>query len=407
MDMEKLKKKELAEFSLLKDILEYNILLGDLKSAGENLSGTKVYPKYYMSKGYGSIKVERDANGDITHIAGGRELQYGKKVSVAKDSEQKPLVYSQKNGLTIQLEGMVHPATQSVYKVLKKEDSFAVFAGLCETAPSADLLKYVGVSTANERDMYKIFKEDGLDKNVRMFNTYHYTVYVPSADAMEDAIQKGLPTWVELEAKYKQLSGWEADSLVKLQTKYKESMSEDDSLEWIAFKENLQKDKIALKKNVDLLHHFIKYHFQDNSVYVDNVKHQLVVEGKDPETAVTYETAALNEETKRFCPVLVKTATKGGRETLSVRGDFSEKQKGEPNYNTCYVNNNPEDENRLYNVMARDIEFKGDYIYTSSFSVVHQIDGFLANDVIFDPAAESGSGRFKTEEYVIVTEEKQ
>ena len=89
----------------------------------------------------------------------------------------------------------------------------------------------------------------------------------------------------------------------------------------------------------------------------------------------------------------MKTAKKGGVETISVRGDFSARQKEDASYNTCYViNSNPADENVLYNVMTRDIEFKGDYVYTSSYAVVHLIDNFLANEVIFD----AETNKFKT-----------
>ena len=48
--------------------------------------------------------------------------------------------------------------------------------------------------------------------------------------------------------------------------------------------------------------------------------------------------------------------------------------------NVCYVvNADPTVENKLYNVMTRDIQFNGTSgdVATSSYAVVHQIDGFL------------------------------
>ena len=376
--------------TLLKEVLEYNIIVDDIEACGINLDKEEVYPKYYMSKGYGSVKVTRDANGKVTHIAGGRELQNGKNLPVA-------VCHEQENGLTLQLDGgMMHPATQSVYKVLQKPE-FEKFRILSTTSPSTELLKYIGVSTAKEREKYSLFVKEGLDYNVRMFETYHYTVYVPSNEAMIDAHEnKGLPTWEELELEHNKLVSWTSDSLVKLKAKFAESKLEADSLEWLAFREEIKQDSLALKDNVELIRHFVKYHFQDNSVFVDNVRHEIIVDGGKPAEdykGEKYETSALDTETNKFCQVLVKTAKKGGVETISVRGDFSARQKEDASYNTCYViNSNPADENVLYNVMTRDIEFKGDYVYTSSYAVVHLIDNFLANEVIFD----AETNKFKT-----------
>jgi hypothetical protein len=126
------------------------------------------------------------------------------------------------------------------------------------------------------------------------------------------------------------------------------------------------------------------------------VRHEILVDGEEPAkdyVGETYETSALVVNTNKFCRVLVKTEKKDGVATIAVRGDFSDKQKTDPHYNTCYVvNTESADENVLFNVMTRDMEFKGDYVYTSSYAVLHQIDGFLANEVIFD----AETNKFKT-----------
>lgn len=374
--------------TLLKEILEYNIIVGDIDSCGMDIDRAQAYPKYYMSKGFGTVKVRRDANGKVTHISGGRELQHGKEIPVV-------VCHEQENGLTLQLDEMMHPATQSVYKVLQKPE-FEKFRILSTTAPSTELLKYIGVSTAKEREKYSLFVKKGLDYSVRMFDTYHYTVYVPSNDAMTEAHDKGLPTWEDLEKEYMKLMSWTSDSLVKLNTKFAESKLEADSMAVVAFKNEITRDSLALKSDVELVRHFVKYHFQDNSVFVDNVRHEILVDGEEPAkdyVGETYETSALDVNTNKFCRVLVKTEKKDGVATIAVRGDFSDKQKTDPHYNTCYVvNTESADENVLFNVMTRDMEFKGDYVYTSSYAVVHQIDGFLANEVIFD----AETNKFKT-----------
>ena len=389
--------------TLLKEILEYNIIVDDLTMQRTDLAGNRKYPKYYMSKGYGTVKVERNATGEITSVAGGRELQHGKTIPVG-------ICHEQDNGLTLQLdEGLIHPATQSVYKVLGQRSEYEKFYSLCSTKPSDDLLKYIGISSAKEREKYGIFITGGLDNSdrlVRMFDTYHYTVYVPSNEAMTKAHEEqGLPTWEALEAEKKKLESWASDSLVKLKKAFVASKLEADSIKWIGLKEQITQDSLALKANVELLHHFIKYHFQDNSVFVDDVRHAIKLDIGDVngdgardyeyDDEVTYETSALDAESNKFCSVLVKTAkSKDGKETISVRGDFPDKQESDPDYNTCYVvNTNPGDENALFNVMTRDIDFNGgSYVYTSSYAVVHLIDGVLANEIIFD----AETNKFKT-----------
>ena len=133
-----------------------------------------------------------------------------------------------------------------------------------------------------------------------------------------------------------------------------------------------------MKADVELIVNFVKYHFQDNSVYVDNLPHS-IVEGEEVKYVVKYETAALDEVTKRFSAVTVQTQNG----TISVKGDIDEID------NTCYVNNAEGTEGILHNIMTRDIEFSSQNIETSSYAVVHQIDGFLVNSRIFDATTQT------------------
>ncbi len=365
---------------LLKEMLEYYIIPDDMEAAEDCEKGRK----YYMAKGYGTVKVGRDEQGRVNALAGGRELQNGTMIPLGREP------YYMNNGQTYRLDaGMIHPATQSVYDVLSKTADFEEFFALCQpmgmSALFEYLVKYINANKESSevkdvtKDIYSIFDEKK-NNNVRMFDTYHYTVYVPSNEAMVLAHEQGLPTWDELNDEYLLVSGLEKDSLPKLA---------DDSLKAVALKAEIAERKQDLRAGADLIMSFVKYHFQDNSVYVDNVPHALEIEGQAPEYEIVYETAALNAETNRFCSVLVKTedSTPTGKSTISIRGDFAD-----GDYNVCYVNNTVEtEEHRLYNVMTRDIEYSGSYVYTSSYAVVHQIVGqnpgelgFLVNDVIYD-----------------------
>ena len=115
-----------------------------------------------------------------------------------------------------------------------------------------------------------------------------------------------------------------------------------------------------------------------------------MVEGNNVYTVVNYETASLDNLTKRFSKVTVETKDSpySTHPTISVKGDIDEID------NTCYVINSGK-EGQDYNIMTRDIEFASSSslvnIETSSYAVVHQIDNYLVNDRIFK------NGRFTTE----------
>ena len=376
--------------TLLKEMLEYYIIPEDMADSEDREAGRK----YYMAKGYGTIKVGRDENGQVNALAGGRECQNGTMIPVGSKPEEKA------NGMVFYLNsGMIHPATQSVYDVLSKTEEFKNFHSLCypyiDEAFFTSIRKYAKEIEGRDikAEQFEIFNDADLDHiRVRMFDTYHYTVYVPSNEAMELAHEQGLPTWEQLSAELTTVTALERDSLPKLD-------GDSDSLKIVELTTEIKERKKDLIAGTDLILNFVKYHFQDNSVYVDNVAHKYEVQGADPKYEVEYETSALNTKTNKFCPVLVKTEEnpQTGKNTIAIRGNFSDKASGKAfhdrDFNVCYVTNGvEEDEHKFYNIMTRDIDYnKGDFVYTSSYAVVHQIAagvdgglGFLVNDVIYD-----------------------
>ena len=281
---------------------------------------------------------------------------------------------------------MIQPATQSVFKVLSTKPEFAKFYELCDSRETVlDVIAPVdnkGVAMTDSIQRYQIFASlKGLDYNVRTFNTYHYTVYVPTNDKVEEAYAKGLPNWDDMELEAEEISTLSAQ-LNDMELEFDDLMNAGVAQEEIdaaqtAINEltaDIKKRVAALKAEVELVTSFVKYHFQDNSVYVDNLPHS-ITEGADVKYVVDYETATLDTRTNRFSTVTVET--KNG--TISVKGDIEDMD------NTCYVMNVEGTEGTLYNIMTRDIEFASTgNIETSSYAVVHQIDNFLVNDRIFD-----------------------
>ncbi|MBR5841288.1 MAG: hypothetical protein IKY64_01570 [Bacteroidaceae bacterium] len=364
---------------LLKQMYEYYIVVGDFANGN----------KYHMSKGFGTIKVDTDAEGNVLNIMGGREVALGTEVPMGH-------IYPQKNGRTYRLDaGMIQPPTQSVYKVLGdsvNHPEFSEFYKLC--LGSADVLNTIapldkkGSPIQDSIKRYMIFENlNGLDMNVRTFNTYHYTVYVPENDKILEAYEQGLPNWYDLEDE-----AYAIEEIKIVKTEKEEALLDIEPTDTVAINAlQAQIDELAaeinarikaVKTDVELIVDFVKYHFQDNSVYVDNLPHS-IVEGEEIKYVVDYETATLDEVTKRFCTVRVQTQEGNNGPTISVAGDITGMD------NTCYVINEAGTEGQRYNIMTRDIEFKdksttSPLIETSSYAVVHQIDGFLVNDRIYD-----------------------
>ena len=404
--------------NLLEQMMEYYIIVGDFEDGN----------KYHMAKGYGTVKVEygsqtrtRVRNGVteevpvVDRVYGGHEIE----IDTTGIDTGLPIgeMYIQENGVTYRLDaGMIQPPTQSVYKVLSdpvRHEDFNEFFQLCQTSDA--VVELVGARNekgqidADSTKKFLIFENaNGLDYNIHTFNTYHYTVYVPTNDAILDACEKGLPTWDVLEEETEEVNE-EIANVADLETQIEElqntlalkiSNNEPDTAVVRIQIDNLQATvnqknaqittrKKDIEKRAMLIIDFVKYHIQDNSVYVDEKPHQMI-EGNNVYTVVNYETASLDNLTKRFSKVTVETKDSpySTHPTISVKGDIDEID------NTCYVINSGK-EGQDYNIMTRDIEFASSSslvnIETSSYAVVHQIDNYLVNDRIFK------NGRFTTE----------
>jgi hypothetical protein len=164
---------------------------------------------------------------------------------------------------------------------------------------------------------------------VRFFNNYNYTIYVPTNEQVAAARDKGLMTWSEI------------DEWVKGRTNdYEDELSETD--------------RAKARAMITVLVNFVKYHFQDNSLFVDNVSAE-----------ETYTTSCFNNSTGNYVRVNVKQTP--SRITLT---DAMGNQV-----------NVVSDEGK-YNIFAREISYdarsaSASYIKNSSYVVIHQIDKYL------------------------------
>ena len=236
-------------------------------------------------------------------------------------------------------------ASKSVYEILKEHDSFSKFLEyLTEVGMDASIRNKIGTEDSLKKLTTETYgtlidcagKEN---KNISTFDNFNYTVYVPSNNAIQKAINdKYLPTFDD----------------VKNQAK-----SETKSVE---------KQRFVMLRILD----FLRYHLQDNSI---------IYEGA-PVDDVKYETAKMDRLTRRFSSVSVINDASG----IKVYG------KGQKKEEACIVDRNTTDATTgkpLYNLFSREYWFKNKpknsdtksnirskkpIIYSSSNAVVHLLD---------------------------------
>lgn len=330
----------------LHDLMEYFIVVGDFDNGN----------KYHLSKGYGTVKVQ-NAGAGVTQIYGGEQIENGRQVNVLTIYDQTEAG----NGKTYLTDALPTPPTKSVYSIMSSTPEFSQFFDLCQLEDSVVYLAFPNAKThwADSLKKYSIFYKgatgnNGRDYNVPFFSTYHYTVYIPSNEAMDAAYECGLPR------------NWE------------EVMTYKDSPDTLAY-------------YLRTINKFLRYHFQDNSVYVDNLPFS-VTEAGVVNYRVDYETAALNENTGRFYNVTLETQNG----TLTVTDEVGN--------TSSIVNDDPATEGKLYNIMARDLTFNNNNpksassIETSSFATLHLVDKVLLNSGVGEIGAD-GKWHFYTIDY--------
>lgn len=280
----------------LSDILENAIVVGDIEDGHT----------YYKTKGGGIIKVQ--GSGNSLKISSGLQVEHETPVPVTR-------VYDQTengNGKAYVIEDeLLMSSRKSVYQTLSEHPEYARFLELL-SGGDPDSTDYNLLTSQIDK------KYSCIDQNVRLFDTYNYTVYVPTNEVIEDLhARRILPYWEDFEA--------EEDPVKRYQLK---------------------------NRIVD----FLRYHIQDNSVYI----------GDATRDSLSFESAKLNPENKRFYSLKVINGVDGKLSVIDHLG------------NERNVVTTP----GLFNNTCREFAFDTgkNTIYTSSYAVVHQIDGALFYD---------------------------
>lgn len=311
--------------SQLVDILNYHtVLLESGETFGHN--------KYYKTKHGGEICLQ--GNGQAgSSIVSGAQIDNGAAPSVIK------AVYNEKNGKAFRISNIIQAPQNSVAKTLKINDQFSEFYEACSGFSATDILKWAGISDdtnsfgTTEQDQYIIFtstygtgknaiKKACLDENVKMFNTYNYTLYAPDNAAMEEAYANGLPRWSDIQALFEKYGDEAPDNV-----------------------------RAEVLEQIKAIREFVRYHFQSISLYADKT-----VEGG------TYQTLATNE-----LGLAREIKVSGGNDKIVVTDGANIQHVVDANAS-----------GKVANAMARDYWFNNSAqsataITTSSFCAVHEI----------------------------------
>lgn len=177
-------------------ILDSHIVVGDISSNKE----------YYVTKANDIIRIT--GTGNNMQVRGGYNIEKNTVVNVEQTFEQA-------NGTTYFINEAIEPALKSVYAELSSNPAFSSFYELLSNVP--------------ETYTPQIFAQQGVDFVVKFFNAYRYTIYVPTNEAIDNAISQGrIKSWATINAT--------ADATLRI-------------------------------KYINQMVRFLRYHFQDNAIF--------------------------------------------------------------------------------------------------------------------------------------------
>ena len=291
----------------LKDLLDNLIIVGNVEDGH----------KYYRTKGGSVIKVENAGREGVMTVAGGLQIEENSPLTVS-------IIYDQTtsgNGKSYVIEtGLPMCSKKSLYAILKEREDCSLFLDMLMNGGSANPLLKTRLSSYTCADY-----------NCSLFDAYNYTVYVPTNAEIQKLIDQGyLPTWTDFE-----------------------------NLDADQFDGNATALKQARKVVADRILNFLKYHIQDNSVYI----------GGEPTVNVKYETSTLNPLNNRFFSVTVNADDNN----LTIADQLGNTRRVMTNGNS-------------FNVVGREYWIQNatnvntTNLYNASDLVVHQIDGPLFYD---------------------------
>ncbi|MBQ9640997.1 MAG: hypothetical protein IJV06_05510 [Bacteroidaceae bacterium] len=221
----------------MEDILD-NLIITQDYTAGK---------QYYKTKGNTFVRIV--PSGTDYHVFGSWQQQYENPIVVDKDS-----IYTKRNGSTFVVDRVPMGASKSVAQTLADHPEFSDFLWVLQNSGALSTTNAKDGWQAGDQKIGNLFNvkdggsigaEDTDSKSRKatyLLNNFHYTVYAPTNDAMKLAFAAGLPD----------------STALRLAEEYDQSVAEDV---------DAAADSAA--KVQEVLLDFVKYHIQDNSIFMD------------------------------------------------------------------------------------------------------------------------------------------
>lgn len=305
----------------LQDILDTHIVIGRVWD-GKNT--------YFRTKNGTGIRVTNPSDESNMLVEGSFQMNEGQPLRVSRVYDQRKEVAGG-NGKSYVLEGQPIMGTRlTVYDQLAAHPKY--FGKFLELLEGSGLLEKIhNLGTGNENDN----KACG-GTNISVFNTYHYTIYVPSNEAIEQLQKEGkLPSWEQVDLDHQ--------------------AGDEDK---------------ALSDSLNIVN-FLKYHIQDNALYI----------GAQNESG-DFETSLINKKTRRF--YMVKSQLKDDEIEVLDAVDQKNMRDGVATTKHTVSKKSYIDDNGiqrdLYNIQAREYLYNNrdattaTELYTTSSAVIHLID---------------------------------
>lgn len=332
--------------------------------------------QYFKTKGGGLLRVTRAADGNLA-FEGGWQIEHNHRQITATQA------YTKVNGVSYEIEDQVPmPSQKSFYLTLKEHDEYEGFLELLEN-DYCDLL----ASTIGKTTVYTAGLQSLANKNMKLFDNYNYTAYVPSTAAIRKLQQeKILPTIEELEfgdadedadllQRYPKAELCEyltLDSICHMEGWYGSRVSNQELKEQLMsghitvdqYNEEMEARKNIRNKAITaikgLINDFIRYHVQDHSIALGMAM--------NPNAYPYYESMKRNTSTGRFAPLMVVSSPT----EMTVTDEMGTPHK---------INTTP----GLFNNLCREYWFTKDgRLFMNSDVVVHLIDQALIYEEMTD-----------------------
>lgn len=324
---------------LLTDMLDQHIVLQDVDS----MLNTSRH--WYLSRSGMPIYMKEHTNTNIV-VNGGMQIDLNERDAADKHDCTLQFVGQNNTGTSVFIDRPMQPTSQNVFQRLQSNDAFSTFFEYAEALNNAYTLKEMlfgdEASEALSRK-YTIFadRSGGYTRYgnantmlVNFFHNFNYTIFVPTNEGMQKAVEAGLPT------------------IESIEQFVEESLDDNGQLPD-------DKREQAQARYLTLLN-FLKYHFCDKSYFLEPD-----LESGDTEQTTTACIDASNQQ--------ALTADINSDNGMLMVRDASNRYKAvKPD---------------LANIIARDAEINNDptrarYIRSASNVVLHGIDN--ADYLLFD-----------------------